>query len=62
MVVSAREAGLVFGYWIMLIYWDFSTQPSPEFIENSLKKKNYPVSTKSWYEKSEQNDQTVSSW
>lgn len=47
MVVSAREAGLVFGYWIMLIYWDFSTQPSPEFIENRLKKKKYPVSTKS---------------
>ncbi len=36
--------GLVWVFQKLLIYWDFHTQPSLGFTENSPKKRKYPVS------------------
>lgn len=40
MVVGATLAGMSISL-SLLIYWDFSTQPSPWFTENGPKKKKY---------------------
>ncbi len=42
MVVGVRRSGLSISK--LLIYWDFHTQPSLGFTENSPKKRKYPVS------------------